>query len=123
MLIMTAPPVSQEMSNVGKHWVETAPSHLLLLQLYPLRQQQKVEMTKVCHLCQSLVTESCSKCLILSEYLFVVNGYGSAGYQKATEIVSLIEGTTIPDCLSALSDYPYDAIEGAGGALPDVGKL
>ena len=39
-----------------------------------------------------------------------------------TEIVSLTEGGTIPDCLSSLSDHPYGARFSAGGALPEAGE-
>ena len=120
MLIMTAPPVSQEMSNVGKHWVETAPYRLLLLQLQPLRRQLRVGMTWVCHSSHPVITTSYSNCLIQIEYLFVVGGLNE---RQSTELVSLTDGSTIPDCLDALSEHPNELSCSAGGALPDVGKI
>ena len=38
-----------------------------------------------------------------------------------TEIVSLTDGATIPDCLNELTNGP-GGYQGAGGALPDSGK-
>ena len=35
----------------------------------------------------------------------------------------MIEGSPIPDCLNALSDYPNDLTFSAGGALPDIGRI
>ena len=66
-----------------------------------------------------LLTESYLFCLMFAEYLFVVGGFPD---MKKTEIVSLTEGESIPDCLNALSDHPNDVDSGAGGALPDAGK-
>ena len=51
------------------------------------------------------------------EYLFVVGGGSTL---KKTEIVSLTEGESIPDCLNALSDHPNQLYYSAGGALPDA---
>ena len=51
----------------------------------------------------------------------MVGGYNLG--EAKTEIVSLTEGSTIPDCLDALSDYPLFVLEyAAGGALPDKGE-
>ena len=54
----------------------------------------------------------------VAEYLFVVG----EDFDK-TEIVSLTEGGTIPDCLSSLSDHPNSARYTAGGALPEAGEV
>ena len=50
---------------------------------------------------------------------------GSSSYadSRKTEIVSLTEGSAIPDCLDALSDHPNHVSDAAGGALPDAGKI
>ena len=50
----------------------------------------------------------------------MVGGDSSA---KKTEIVSLTEGSPIPECLSMLSDHPNDLRYSAGGALPEAGKI
>merc|ERR1712154_322967 len=57
-----------------------------------------------------------------TEYLLVVGG-GPRSVEQKTEIVSLTEGESIPECLDALSDHPNDILYGAGGALPDAGYL
>ena len=61
---------------------------------------------------------------VATEYLFVVGGFSPdcACYQK-TEIVSVTEGVSIPDCLIALSDSPTLVENAAGGALPEAGKI
>ena len=48
---------------------------------------------------------------------------GGEGAITNTEIVSLTEGSTIPECLNALSDHPNFIYYAAGGALPDAGKV
>ena len=53
----------------------------------------------------------------VAEYLFVVG----EDFDK-TEIVSLTEGGTIPDCLNSLSDHPNGASYTAGGVLPEAGE-
>ena len=57
------------------------------------------------------------------EYLFIVGSPYSAQASQKTEIVSLTEGDSIPDCLNALSDHPNELYYSAGGALPDAGYL
>jgi len=59
----------------------------------------------------------------LAEYLFVVGGYTDFGLGNTTEIVSLTEGSAIPDCLNTLSSHPKVVAPAAGGALPDAGYL
>ena len=66
------------------------------------------------------ITDSYLNCLMFAEYLFVVGGFPD---MKKTEIVSLTEGVSIPDCLNALSDHPNDVSPGAGGVLSDAGKM
>ena len=56
-----------------------------------------------------------------AEYLFVVGG-GSRSTLQTTEIVSLAEGESIPECLNELADHPNDILDGSGGALPTAGK-
>lgn len=57
-----------------------------------------------------------------AEYLFVVGG-GSRSTLQTTEIVSLAEGESIPECLNELADHPNDILDGSGGALPTAGYL
>ena len=62
-----------------------------------------------------------------AEYLFVVggNGEGTGIFDdtlKATEIVSLTEGESIPECLKELADHPNENLNTAGGALPSAGR-
>ena len=54
-----------------------------------------------------------------SEYIFVVGG---AGARRKAELVSMSEAP-IPDCLATLANHPNEIYYGAGGALPDTGKL
>ena len=56
-----------------------------------------------------------------AEYLFVVGG-GPRSIAEKTEIVSLTEGESIPECLNELADHPNAILYSAGGALPDTGK-
>ena len=55
-----------------------------------------------------------------TEYLFVVGG-GPRSIEEKTEIVSLTEGESIPECLNELADHPNAILYSAGGALPDAG--
>ena len=55
-----------------------------------------------------------------AEYLFVVGG-GPRSIAEKTEIVSLTEGESIPECLNELADHPNAILYSAGGALPDAG--
>ena len=55
--------------------------------------------------------------------MFVVGGRTGFGYGNTTEIVSLTEGSAIPDCLNTLSSHPKVVAPAAGGALPDAGKI
>ena len=57
----------------------------------------------------------------IGEYLFVVGSGWST--RRKTEIVSLTEDDSIPNCLDALSDHPNELYYAAGGALPDAGYL
>ena len=62
-----------------------------------------------------------------AEYLFVVGGQGQGSgifddTLKATEIVSLTEGESIPECLKELADHPHQVSDTAGGALPSAGR-
>ena len=59
---------------------------------------------------------------VMEVYIFVV-GSGDRARSKKTEIVSLTEGDSIPDCLNALSDHPNQLFHATGGALPDAGYL
>ena len=56
-----------------------------------------------------------------TEYLFVVGG-GPRSIEEKTEIVSLTEGKSIPECLNELADHPNAILRSAGGALPDAGN-
>ena len=46
---------------------------------------------------------------------------GDPSRPKATEIVSLTEGESIPECLQELADHPNQNSDTAGGALPSAG--
>ena len=55
---------------------------------------------------------------VTGTYLFVTGGYPS--YQK-TELVSINEEFTVPECLRNLSDHQNELFYAAGGALPEKG--
>ena len=62
-----------------------------------------------------------------AEYLFVVGGQGQGASifddtLKATEIVSLTEGESIPECCKELADHSHQVLSTAGGALPSAGR-